>query len=469
MSNFNPATIQTITDKNILNVTLQKPIDIFKSDINQSTSPNGSHYYKIPYDNTIDTNFFYSKINPTGYTARNIFLFGLLHNNIPSIANVTGEIVIEYTNPASTNKIYTIYLIQPDSNQASHVDNYIDKIVSMIKTSDISLQGIVLGDTIPSPGTGCYLYTDLKSNTTLTIFIKPINVSSVSANWFSQLATSTKLFSIAAPIQQPTDTVKPTSPHDKGYVEGEPVNGSDGEIYIDCNPTGESNETIQTCNLPINSELMGQKQQMDFMKTSIHFFIFIIGVMFVYFTVPKIYKKIVIDAVNRYSKDHNLEVENPLTRIRSVDMFLSTIILGGTGAAFYYGFHNDDFNMLSIGLFLIVFFGLSLSLIQSYKLEPDYMTSIYKNCKIGGPYGLDEDTWKYTNFKDFIMLSVWGSFSFFFNNVLKMYLAILIVTAAIIFVICLFTNVPNNTAYSYLVLDAIILAPLTVIIKLLLS
>jgi hypothetical protein len=58
------------------------------------------------------------------------------------------------------------------------------------------------------------------------------------------------------------------------------------QIYIDCNPSGESDETIETYNLPINSALMGSIQRDDLTKMITYFCLFTLGVFVSYFFVP---------------------------------------------------------------------------------------------------------------------------------------------------------------------------------------
>ena len=57
-------------------------------------------YYKIGFNNK-ESNFTFKQLTPSTYTATNIYLYGVLHNNIPEITTnndgMVGEIVIEHT------------------------------------------------------------------------------------------------------------------------------------------------------------------------------------------------------------------------------------------------------------------------------------------------------------------------------------------------------------------------------------
>lgn len=79
---------------------------------------------------------------------------------------------------------------------------------------------------------------------------------------------------------------------------------SDDQIYIDCNPTGESPETIAAYNIPINSEYANTQKQSNFERQAVYtgFFSFIL--ILTYFFVPHYYKTYIIESlVNWYDED----------------------------------------------------------------------------------------------------------------------------------------------------------------------
>jgi hypothetical protein len=112
---------------------------------------------------------------------------------------------------------------------------------------------------------------------------------------------------------------------------------------------------------------------MDFMKTSVNFFVFIFGLIFTYFTVPLTYKLLVVNNVNKLFPDTNDNAFR-VKRIRSVDILLSIAFITAAISCFITGFTVDNqFLMVTNGLFLLTFFGLSLSIIQFSKTSDDFM------------------------------------------------------------------------------------------------
>ncbi len=79
---------------------------------------------------------------------------------------------------------------------------------------------------------------------------------------------------------------------------------SDDQIYIDCNPTGESPDTIAAYNIPINSEYANTQKQSNYERQAVYtgFFSFIL--ILTYFFVPYYYKTYIIESiVNWYDED----------------------------------------------------------------------------------------------------------------------------------------------------------------------
>jgi len=433
MSTFDPAQARQLP-KHKLNYNLTYQKDIFSNDISTLTGPNGANYYKINYDNGTNINFSYDNLSPTNYTAATVYILGLLHNNITGLTdnnqtNIVGEMVIEYSNTQNTNKVYTCFLLKTNTNSALAGMNNIDNIISMVKNkTPVKLSNIVFNDDIPTQGNaGCFIYNDTNNkNNTVVVFLNPIIINPSTASTLSSALTAdsdgnTPLFSVNAPIQQQTTTnISTSSDGPKGDSEN---------IYIDCNPSGESNDTIATYNLPINSGFMNEKNQIDVMKTAVNFFIFTFLAVFVYFTIPNLYKKLIIDGVNIFSKDYPTKVDNPLTRIRSIDVWITLIIGFTCYVLINAGLNNDDYYSLFGGLSLVLVFCLSVALIQSYKMnEQDYMKTILGECgKIGQNYGM-EDTAKYNSLSDFLK-TISDGLEYYIMSILKYHAAFTIVGA----------------------------------------
>jgi hypothetical protein len=433
MSIFDPATSNKLP-KNQLNFNLTFQKDVFLKDIETKNGPDGvSSYYRIPYDNSPNINFSYSKLIPAGYTAINFFYFGILHNNVKGLSdtegintsNIVGELVVECSNTVS--KAYLCFFLS-EQKSVMGGSNTTDNIFKMIKEKKlVKVENVALSDDIPNQtNAGCFIYSDTtnKSNT-VVLFLNPINVNSTTSTVIRSMLTSdsngnSPLFSINGPIVQTSTTNIGSNPGSSGAN----IKTDNDNIYIDCNPSGESEDTIQTYNLPINSELMGEKNQKAVMKTSLNFFMFIIFVLFVYITVPKLYKKMVIDGSNKFFKENSGILTTPLVRVRSIDMWLSFIIIFICYILFKDGFEGDNFQALSTAMYLVLIFGLSVTLIQSNKAnEQDYMKTVLSCGKVGENYLIGKDSWEYTNLTDFFR-TLSDGLVFYVTDVLKVHVAL---------------------------------------------
>jgi hypothetical protein len=475
MSNFHPSNIIQ-NDLSIIKNTYSKSIDIYSSDITTITNDNLKNY-KIAYDNGSDINFYYSKINPSDFTAKNIYLYSLLHNNLIGLTvkndNIIGELVIEHTN--IFNKVYTCYLLQKSSNPISKIASKfntsppknIDDIINFVINSESDkLTGLNLDNIISNYNKSPYFYYKDTTNKNNDIFIytKPIIINNIdNINLVSSLSKYTSLFSINAPIQQTLIKERFT---DNNNTEGlSSIEGFSNDIYIDCSPTGVSSKDITTYNLPINSSIIGEKQQMDFINTSINFLVFTFIVFMIYFFVPSFYKKIVIDNVN---KMNNIDI---LTRIRSIDMWISFFVFILCYILFTDGFDNNNGKSLIYGLFVVIIFAVSVSLIQSNKTDPSYMRTIINGCSPKGEiYDVDVDSSKYIKIDDILDAFVSGV-KYYFKNVLKLNIALFFICGLLLFLLYYFI-LGLNKIYDIikpLSFVATLLIPISFLIKIYLS
>ena len=353
----------------------------------QLTALTSTYYYEIVYPSTNDSKLtYFDKGTPTVYTPTKMYLFGLLHNNINGItddpeSDIVGETVIEFTTSSSYNKLYLCILLKGSGDSSitsstSSIDKTINMILSDPVKQDQFITSVDLKLDLDIPKTEkCFVYKD--NNNTVINFTEPIKLSSSDVTQIiSKLETSTNLFKTSAPNNY--DLV------DQSETPMENTNNGD-DVYINCQPTGESIGEISTYQIPINSSFSKDLQQMDFMKTSINFFVFIIGLLVIYFTVPVTYKMLVVDKVNTIYSNDNLTQTDDLRkiRIRSVDVFLSGCFFSLISICLYYGFKTGgDFELVTNGLFLFVFYGLSLSLLQFSKLSQAFMTTENKGSTI---------------------------------------------------------------------------------------
>ena len=475
MSNFHPSNAQY--DLSVIKNTYNKSIDIYSSDITTDTT-NNSKYCKITYNNGSVINFSYSKITPSDFTVKNIYLYGLLHNNITGLTstnnNIIGELVIEHTN--IFNKVYTCYLLQQNPNPVNKISSVfntsppknIDDIINFVVDSkETKLTGLKLDDILNAYNKSPYFYykDTTNENNDIFVFTKPIVINTAdNINFVSSLSRYTGLFSINAPLQQTLIKEKFTDNSKEGFglIEGLQNNT---DIYIDCQPTGASLTDITTYNLPINSNIIGEKQQMDFITTAINFILFTIIVLIVYFFVPSFYKKVVIDTVNK------MNGVDTLTRIRSIDIWICLFIFILCYVLFSDGFNNNNGNSLIYGLFIVIVFAVSVSLIQSNKSDPQYMRTIINGCSPKGQiYDVNEDSGRYVKIDDVLNTFVSG-ISYYLKNVLKLNIALFVICGLVTFFMYYFVIGLKNISdiMNPLSFVATLLIPISILIKVYIS
>jgi len=345
-----------------------------KNEIESSVTNTSVNYFKAPFvNNSSNPNFYYTNDGTTkSYFTKNIYICKLLHNNIIGITdsntNIIGELVIELQSTTSSEKCYVCFVLEKPPMYGAPPTGDIDSLLGLPKKDDSLSADIVLNNSISTQETAI-VYNN--NNASIFVFTESIIISSDSSTMVSGYGSDgmSGLFSANAP----TDYV--LIPHKNINIK------QDDQIYINCNPTGESSETLNTYNLPINSELMNQKQDMDYMKTSVNFAIFSFVLVGCYFVVPPFYKFMVLDKIFRTKDAARLE------RVRSADILIglffaiTAIIMFSVGA-------STENNMMYYGaLFIILFYGLSSSIIGFHKLSiPEYLKTT-KVVPAGGPPG----------------------------------------------------------------------------------
>ena len=282
-------------------------------------------FYQIKLRNK-EPNFVYGGLSPSSYTAKSMYLFGLLHRNISGISssdtsNIVGEIVIEHTNlNKQLQKVYTCFLIQntdvsklPDGQTEEDITNTsLDGLISLINNKLSPEYTFDLSSDIPTQ-THSIHYADKTNH--IFVFTNPIKVNKDTAKFFkTKLSPKTKLFSIYPSVNSSNQTIfygsetillNDTSSNTDGFRLMEGIDEDDNaaetnDIWIDCSPTGESDDTVQAIrDIPVDSEYSKHKEQIDGFKMITHFFMFILITLLAFFMVPKLYKEIVVDWFNK--------------------------------------------------------------------------------------------------------------------------------------------------------------------------
>tara|TARA_B110000967_G_C18894445_1_gene569589 strand:+ start:658 stop:2112 length:1455 start_codon:yes stop_codon:yes gene_type:complete len=339
-------------------------------------------YFRINFSSK-EPNFVDPSINPSKYTSEFIYLFGLLHNNIINVSSkakdIVGEIVIQHTNPNSQEKVFVCYLIK-ETNEEKRSNN-LDKFVKFIQEDVKQIEAnFSLDESTPSQNK-CVNYTD-KNNNHIYIYTNPIRVNKKTAELFKKTSVHTSLFDTNAPLQPKYIDLLGDNKNIKeefgNIMEGiENQNGIDDEIYIDCQPTGESDENILAYSIPVDSEYTDSKTKIEFFKTAMYFMFFIIITAIVNIFVPAIYKQIVIDKINKWSDVENINFGKH-KKIRDADILLSSIYFAFTfsllGIPMSYTSGSTSTNYAPVFiLFLFVYYVMSFALIQGKKAETNFM------------------------------------------------------------------------------------------------
>jgi hypothetical protein len=214
----------------------------------------------------------------------------------------------------------------------------------------------------------CIIYND--NINTVIVLTLPIPITT---KQYVGTSTITDLFEINPPQDYKNTTTTASEQVGSSLAYGpNDILGqyNDSEIYIDCQPTGVSDSEIQTYNIPIAAGLTDTIGKLDHMKTAVNFFLFCGGLILVYIGVPTLYKSIVINNVIKsfQSKDDRARY------IRSSDILIFSFALLFILASFYYGFKDDDYQLVTNGLFGFVLFGISASLIRIKMLDQKFLT-----------------------------------------------------------------------------------------------
>jgi hypothetical protein len=148
-------------------------------------------------------------------------------------------------------------------------------------------------------------------------------------------------------------------------IDGDDNAAETNDIWIDCSPTGESDDTVQALrSIPVDSEYSKHKEQIDGFKMITNFFMFILITLLAFFMVPKLYKSIIVDFFNK-SADADDEVH---VKIFHADMAMIMIFL-----------LNFIVSFASISIYYIMFISsialVSYALIQFNKTQSAFMTT----------------------------------------------------------------------------------------------
>ena len=350
-------------------------VTLNKNEITMPVDKRGG--FSIPYPNTSSENNFYYTAGETqlNYMHTQLYINQLIHYNIEDLtsnnSNMVGELIIEHHTLSNSSKLYSCYLLETKSILLTD-ENEIDKILSMPEKQTDNLD-VDMNMVLPKQDS-CVVYKS--GNNHVCVFTTPIVINTASKEKImNNFANVTTLFNI--------------SPTKESYVviPGTNISKRDAEeIYIDCNPTGVSEEEINTYSVPINSKMASQSQESDYMKTTVNYGLFMLTALVSYIIVPLFYKNTVIDP----SAIAFIDTVKRFTRIRSADIWIGIGFIIIISSLFGAGTTESDMYSTSIAMFISVFYILSVALIQLQKTQTTFMTTEFKDKIITTDYNSNE-------------------------------------------------------------------------------
>jgi len=307
------------------------------------------------------------------YNARNIYISALLHSNIkdltdtyPTLTNINvdsgiGELIIEHKEITGYGTLYTCFLLKFVNNNIE--SNDLDKLFNMYNNNNQNSVLFNLNKTIP-PQDYCIVYKPTNLITTM-VFTTPIYLNKNSYNIFFDQKNSFLPNSLFGNYSDNYIVLPKANISQRG----------EEEIYIDCTPTGESAETIATYNVPIQSEYTRDWGKLDFMKTTIQLLLVFILILTTYFGVPIMYKRVVVDNINRLISNeiHSIRTKNGKIyagkhirniSVDSVLLFFSSVIIV---FSFLFSVSSKNYNYLQYNVYFFIFGILSIAIIAFNK------------------------------------------------------------------------------------------------------
>lgn len=353
-------------------------------------------------------NLFVSKNNAVYYTVK-WFVYGLLHNNIAGLTaqepaesytgaipdkGIIGELVIEHSSSTNANKVYLCFLLKYPGVAAallqstSTIDNILTLTGDNAKSSTVTSVNLN-NDIALNKDPAAITYKS--NNDTVIVFLDPIVITDNAVGEFSK---RTDLFDIFPSIATEYSLISANHIEPSVRVEVLPNANTtpgqfldkksgqqhdDNEIYIDCSPSNESSESIRTYSIPTGSDIAGELSAMGFMSMFINFITFIVLIVGVYICVPELYKRLVINKVlallpNLHFDTGVPDAVKPLLRIRSVDIFITFIVVGIMVSLGSWGKTNNSPILIGSSVFLLFIYILSFCILQYSKTSDDFMT-----------------------------------------------------------------------------------------------
>lgn len=318
---------------------------------------NDGGVFQAPVTYSIDNNFYYTSGGTTSeFNFSKIHIGKVYHDNIINVSennsNIIGEVVLEHS-----PKCYVCFFLETSGSSQKNV------LEAMLARESANYE-INMNDIIPKQDK-CIQYKDGSKN--VFLFTTPIFMTNELKEIYSDISN---LFS---------------NKYNKNYlvIPGNKIGQrDDDQIYIDCSPTGVSEEELNTYNVPINSKMLSEKQQTDLMLMATNFAFFALLSLTGYFVVPMFYKKAIIDMILYMNPGTGKEVNIArLKAIASADIALIVMFAAVIMFVYTIGVTQDP-KFTPISLMLSVVLILSASLITMKKSNPEFLQTVDSNGRV---------------------------------------------------------------------------------------
>ena len=380
--------------------------EVNKMNMNDGDDKNKKHIV-AQYSNPSTTpNFVMSNTN--NYKATKIYITKLIHNVIPGLTEesnalekdgkpvIIGELIIEHESlSGGSQKLYSCFFLKEDTTGAV---NNIDALIDMSKDSEQgSSNELHIGKNLPqnNDNTKSSAVSYNSNNNKVVINFVPASINTDSVNIVKELTydmsdhflgTSEDLIKDKTGITDNyivhgmtsvinANNVDPTSNENNNNI---PSMGPNSDYYLDCNPAGESKDTIATYNIPINSEYTKGATMTQASQTFMNFIVFGVIIGAAYAIVPQAYFLIVYET---FIKKAYAGVEsNSKAKADAVRLFDISLIIILVAFLFIIMFAFEDYGVMGF-IYGIFFTGLScISVINSKMKDGNFINVVnYKH------------------------------------------------------------------------------------------
>lgn len=207
-----------------------------------------------------------------------------------------GEIVIEHKDFMSNSE--KLFLIIPVNKKKGvpKTDNAINSLIGNIGAttkSDIDFNFNVSLEN--KSGYYYYTHTDNNNKSHFIVFEESIDIK----DFPNTLSTPGELTAADADANNlAIYKGENANKTDKGVVNS--MSSKEDQIYIDCQPTGVSKETISSYNVPINSEYTENSALLNFERSTTTIVFFCVACLLSFWVGPELYKTAIINNIIRH-------------------------------------------------------------------------------------------------------------------------------------------------------------------------